>query len=97
MLLNWLDASEAKEFGKTLAGFYMSKITPEEAASKKELGKRKEALNKLFEKMAVFANAKKLNIYKKAQLGNAFKWTLKEAGYEQIFIDHLTQELMMFK
>lgn len=97
MILNWFDAKEAKEFGISLAEFYMSKITPDEAASKKEFNKRKETLNKLFEKMAAFAKENKLNVYKKAQLGNAFKWTLKEAGYEQIFIDHLTKELMMFK
>lgn len=97
MILSWFDAREAKEFGISLAEYYMSKITPDEAANKKELTKRKEALNKLFEKMAVFVKEKKLNVYKKAQLGNAFKWTLKEAGYDQIFIDHLTKELMIFK
>jgi hypothetical protein len=97
MKINWLDTTEAKEFGKSLAEFYMSKITPEEASGKKELDKRKEALDKIFEKMTIFTKDKKPNLYKKAQLGNAFKWTLKEAGYEEVYIDHLTRELMIIR
>ena len=48
----------------------------------------------MFEEVAEFKAAHKLNIYKKAQLGNAFKWTLKEAGYQASDVDALTVLLM---
>lgn len=97
MILGWFDASEEKAFGKTLAQFYMQKISPDEAKSKKEFNKRKETLEKIFQKMAQFEKEHKLNFYKKAQLGNTFKWELREAGYDDSYIDHLTKELMLMK
>ena len=37
---------------------------------------------------------KKLNVYKKAKLGNVFKWRLKELGYSDSFIDNATKEIV---
>lgn len=97
MILSWFDAREAKQFGESLARFYMERISPNEAADKKDLAKRKEALNKLFQQLARYRLEHKMNIYKQAQLGNVFKWTLKEAGYDPIYVDHLTTELMTLR
>ncbi len=36
-----------------------------------------------------------LGIYKKARLGNAFRWELKELGYAKDFIDDVTQRLVV--
>src|SRR6266581_3721030 len=38
--------------------------------------------------------ADRLNLYKKAHLGNRVKWALKEAGYPEEFVDALTYELV---
>ena len=46
------------------------------------------------EQVSEFKLEHKLNFYKKAQLGNAFKWTLKEAGYTDEEINQLTGVLM---
>ncbi len=35
-----------------------------------------------------------LNIYKKARLGNQFRWALKEAGYPKAFVETWTYELI---
>jgi hypothetical protein len=35
-------------------------------------------------------------MYKKARLGNRFKWALREAGYPAGFVDSLTYELTAF-
>jgi len=95
MALGWFNASEAKEFGITLAQFYMNRIPPGDSDGKnKSIAKRQEVLNKLFLQLAQFKRDHKLNIYKKAQLGNVFKWTLKDAGYDPAFVDELTKELM---
>jgi hypothetical protein len=37
---------------------------------------------------------KKLNVYKKAKLGNVFKWKLKELGYSNEFAERATKEII---
>lgn len=95
MLLSWFDATEAKDFGESLAQFYMARVASDESGTTKKAAKKhKEVLEKLFQQMARFKREHKLNIYKTAQLGNAFKWTLKDAGYDPAYVDQLTTELM---
>jgi hypothetical protein len=36
----------------------------------------------------------KLNIYRKAKLGNVFKWKLKELGYSDAFAEQATKEII---
>lgn len=36
----------------------------------------------------------KLGVYKKAKLGNVFKWKLKELGYSDEFIENATKEIV---
>jgi len=96
MVLNWFDASEAKEFGTSLAHFYIERIPPGDSGGKnKSRDKKQEVVNKMFQQMARFKLEHKLNIYKKAQMGNAFKWALKDAGCDPVFVDQLTKELML--
>ncbi|MDB5896352.1 MAG: hypothetical protein JWQ88_3883, partial [Rhodoferax sp.] len=35
-----------------------------------------------------------LNIYTRARLGQQFKWTLKDAGYDATYVDELTAWLV---
>lgn len=94
-MLKWFDANEAREFGISLAGFYIKRIPPGDLGKDKSLAKRQEVIRKMFEQVARFKANHKLNIYKRAQLGNAFKWALKDAGYEPSFVDEFTKELMI--
>jgi hypothetical protein len=95
MPISWFDASEAKKFGFELAHFFIERIPFESTAKKdKSLAKKKEVLDKMFARIAQFKQQHKLNIYKKAQLGNTFKWELSEAGYDEEFVDDLTKMLM---
>ncbi len=98
-MLSWFDAKEAKEFGISLARFHIETIPLDELGKKDKITAKKheETLNKLFQQMARFKLEHKLNIYKKAQLGNAFKWTLKEAGYESEYVDQVTKQLMLIR
>jgi hypothetical protein len=96
MLLSWFDASEAKKFGVSLANYYLEK-NPAVLANTKDkfvAKKQEELLNSLLQQTARFKLEHKLNIYKKAQIGNSFKWTLKEAGVAPQYIDQLTGWLM---
>lgn len=96
MPFSWLDASQAKGFGETLAKFFMQRI-PLDVPNKKtkSMAQKQEVLEKMYLQIIKFNSNKKLNIYKKAQLGNSFKWVLKEAGYDPDFVDQLTKELMV--
>src|SRR2546423_13411928 len=41
-----------------------------------------------------FQREQKLGIYKKAKLGNVFKWKLKELGYSEPFAELATKEIV---
>jgi len=36
----------------------------------------------------------KLGIYRKAKLGNVFRWRLKELGYSEAFVERATKEIV---
>lgn len=97
-MLGWFDAKEAKEFGISLARFHIERIPLDETGKKGgTAAKQQESLNKMFQQMVRFRLEHKLNIYQKAQLGNAFKWTMKEAGYESEYVDQVTKQLMLIR
>ncbi len=96
MLLQWFDAREAKSFGATLAAFYAAQVPLEakDLKDKKFVAKTQSALRQLAARTDEFKARERLNVYKKAQLGNAFKWALRDAGYAQAYIDELTEWLV---
>lgn len=95
-MINWLDAREAHEFGITLAEFFMERIPLEQPHKKiKSLAKKQEVLDKMFSQLQLFKMKHQLNIYKKAKLGNAFKWKLLDADYDPALVDELTKVLLL--
>ena len=107
MLFSWFDAREAENFGQTLAQFLFERIPPstaEKPAKSAKPGKKDKpninakqsaVIEKLFLQIAVFKLNNKLNMYKKAKLGNTFKWELLDKGYEPQFVDAITKNLML--
>jgi hypothetical protein len=63
---------------------------PAEKAAKRLKGVH----NAAFNRVDVFARSRPLNLYKKAHLGNRFKWSLREAGYPGAFADALSSEFL---
>lgn len=96
MIFNWFDARQAKKFGAALALFFIEK-TPanRQIGEKKFTEKTQKILKQMAEQVACFKSGNRLNTYKKAQLGNAFKWALKDAGFAPDYIDQLTKWLML--
>ena len=95
MLFGWLDASEAKRFGNSLGTFYISQIPVDLTLSEKKFAARTQSvMRKMADQVDAFKAGHRLNGYKKAQLGNSFKWTLKDAGYDGGYIDKLTDWLV---
>nr|WP_295774130.1 hypothetical protein [Rhodoferax sp.] len=93
-MFSFLDTKAAKVFGTEMAHFYITRVPPEALLKEKEkqlASKAKQAMEKMADQITVFKKQNPLNIYKVAQMGNAFKWTLKDAGYAETYIDKLTQ------
>jgi hypothetical protein len=101
MFLKSLDATEAKKFGVEMAAL-ISHRTPSEAKDKnqerlaKNNDKRHLATLVLIEKrLESFKKTHPLNVYKKAQLGSAFKYALLDSGYEPEFCNQTTTWLLL--
>jgi len=96
MILSWFDAAEAKKFGDSLGRFFIERMSPiSQVGDKKFAVKTDKVLHQMTGQIARFKQVNKLNTYKKAQLGNAFKWVLKDAGVASEYTDELTKWLML--
>lgn len=95
-MFNWFDARDAQKFGISLAEFFIERIPLEKPNKKsKSIAKKQEVLDKMFMQIQLYKMKHKLNIYKKAKLGNAFKWKLLDANYDPALTDELTKVLLL--
>ncbi|PXX44806.1 hypothetical protein [Undibacterium pigrum] len=91
-MFSWFNAKEEKEFGFQLAEFVISEM-PVEIAKKKQdktVLKRHKVMQQLAIKVVEFKKDRRLNVYKKAQLGNSFKWRLLEESFDTAVASELT-------
>jgi hypothetical protein len=94
-MFGWIDARDAKRFGGELAAFYIAEMPRTLALTEKKFTvKTQETLRVMANRIQAFKAEHPLNGYKKAQLGNTFKWALRDAGYEPAYIDKLTDWLV---
>ena len=47
-------------------------------------------------KASAYKNQHKLGVYKKARLGNTFRWELRELGFSEKFIETATEGLVVY-
>lgn len=95
-MFSWFDASDAEKFGTALAEFFIERVPAENLEKRTiSMAKQKEVTNKMIYKIQLYRLENKLNLYKKAKLGNAFKWKMREANYDPSFVNDLTKLLMM--
>lgn len=96
-ILTWFDTNEVDEFARALAQDLIgrlpsaqfetgNKITPERLKNTREA---------ILSRTSAFARTHRINWYKKAHLGNTFKWELRGAGYDQQFIDAITYDVLV--
>lgn len=96
-MFRWFDTREADTFAKAVAddlagripapmGEHQKKITPE------RMGNAHEAITA---RASAFGRVQKPNWYKKAHLGNTFRWALLEKGYDKEFADTWTHNLLV--
>jgi len=104
-MLSWFNASEFQRFGEELAVLFMADKPAESEGNRKQRralkGKANASdpmqvtLRKLVNRISAFEPRKRANFYKKAKFANAFKWKLRESGYDAEFADQLTKELVI--
>jgi hypothetical protein len=96
MVLSWFDVGQVKAFGVSLAQFFIQRVPLDSAMGEKAFAvKADKVLEKMSHQVTRFKLENRLNPYKKAQLGNVFKWELRDAGYPPSYADKLTKWLML--
>jgi len=94
-MLTWFDASAARDFGQSLAQFFISRIPLSSAnTSNKKLVRKLDAVDQMYVQIEQFKRTNRLNIYKKAKLWSAFKEELLGAGYDPELVDQVVRGLM---
>lgn len=96
MLFGWFNARAARDAGVRLAQAFASRVPAQSQLADRKFEQRaRSAIAQLQREAAEFAKANRLNAYQKAKLGTAFKWSLKEAGYPDAYVDKLTDLLIL--
>ncbi|MBI1772951.1 MAG: hypothetical protein HYR68_11515, partial [Burkholderiales bacterium] len=82
-MFSWFNSKEEKAFGLQLAEFVIKEMPVEIIKKKQDKGvlKRQKVMQQLAVKVLEFKRDHRLNVYKKAQLGNSFKWRLLEENF----------------
>jgi hypothetical protein len=92
-------SKQVDEFAKMLARELAAQCPPDQQGGEgrpNATPKRLVAtLEQICGKALGFREQHGLGIYKKARLGNTFRWELKELGYAKDFIDDVTQRLVV--
>jgi hypothetical protein len=96
-----VSSKQVDEFAKDLARQLAKQCPPEASASgggKPTVTPRKlvATLEDVCRKALDFRKEHKLGIYKKARLGNTFRWELTELGYDRQFAEDVTQRLVVY-
>jgi hypothetical protein len=91
---------QVDEFAKALARELAAQCPPEPArdGGRPNVTPKKlvATLEQICGKALGFREQHDLGIYRKARLGNTFRWELAEMGYEKGFVDDVTQRLVVY-
>lgn len=92
----WFDTRDLEEFAVTLANDLGRRFPPQSEARTDPgaVNQIKIILEGLGARAVRYHSEHKLGIYKKAKLGNTFKWKLQELGYSAPFAERATREIV---
>ena len=99
MIFKLFSASKIDGFAKSLAQDIAKRYPPAIANNPEQMISQKRLstiLEEAFDRAHQFNLEQKLGMFKKAKLGNTFKWELKEMGYDEKFIDMATEGLIVY-
>jgi len=95
-MLRFLDTKELEKFADELAADLGRRFPPASEA-RTDPGARhqiKVILDGLATRALLFHEQNKLGVYRKAKLGNVFRWKLQELGYSAEFAEQATKEIV---
>lgn len=98
-LFGSISGKEIDVFAKQLAAELAKRYPPTlDQAGGQTLSEKRltRILEDVCNKAADFKNEHKLGVYKKARLGNTFRWELEERGYTKAFIETATEGLVVY-
>ncbi len=92
-------SKDVDHFAKSLAVDISRRYPPSlDQAKEKKISQNRIAkvLEDAYRKAIEFESGKSLGVYKKARLGNTFRWELTELGYSKPFIEMATEGLIVY-
>jgi hypothetical protein len=95
-MIKFFNTAEIEEFAAGLAED-LGRRFPPASENRTDPGAKhqvKVILEGLAARAVRYHDQKKLGIYKKAKLGNTFRWRLKELGYSEGFAEQATKEIV---
>jgi hypothetical protein len=92
-------SKDIDQFAKSLAVEISKRYPPSlDQAKEKKISQNRIArvLEDAYKKAIEFKSGKQIGVYRKARLGNTFRWELTELGYSKPFIDMATEGLIVY-
>jgi hypothetical protein len=94
-----LSGKDVDLFAKSLAAEISKRYPPQlDQAKEKKISQNRitRVLEDAFGKAAQFKSEKQLGVYRKARLGNTFRWELTDLGYSKPFVEMATEGLIVY-
>jgi len=95
-IIDWFRTREVDELAAAIAAELVKRVPPAalESHTRKAAQRLRNTHEAIFARAGKYARTHPLNVYKRARLGNQFRWALKEAGYPREFVEAWTYELV---
>jgi hypothetical protein len=99
-LFGSVSSKEVDQFAKSLAQEIAKRYPPsiDTGGGERKLSQKRltSILEDTYQKAIEFKAQHRLGVYKKARLGNTFRWELEELGYSKQFIETATEGLVVY-
>jgi hypothetical protein len=98
-LFGSVSSKQVDEFARGLAQEIAKRYPPTmDAAGERKISQKRmtSILEEAFNKAAAFKDQHRLGTYKKARLGNTFRWKLSELGYSEKFVELATEGIVVY-
>lgn len=99
-LFGSVSSKEVDQFAKSLAQEIAKRYPPsiDTGGGERKLSQKRltSILEDTYQKAIEFKSQHRLGVYKKARLGNTFRWELEELGYSKRFIETATEGLVVY-
>ena len=92
-------SKDVDQFAKSLAVEISKRYPPSlEQSKEKKISQNRIArvLEEAFAKAVAYKSEKHLGVYRKARLGNTFRWELSDMGYSKPFVELATEGLIVY-